>query len=375
MKETKNIDLNTLIHRPLKAFFDRRIEPSDISPADEEEKIIPTTFRLPADIKNYYQMMGDASRTTLQGAVLQVLNAVMESHTINQRAERYARDMSHRFFQMFDAAGIPISKIPAFLKNFNITREDLTSDYRIVDLMSDEVVDFLADTFLLNKEWITGEKNNCSHQEIHGCKNSRFIHSIMQQSPYDLTLKVLFDDSILSDPSLRDNKACRREVYCGLVEEPILNNVRYKRMYLFKPIIWDRFKANITIASLVEGIELQQSLKRKTEFFAYSSDDVDTSNLGTALLTDFIGFGKNGSVKAAQPAEYISSSKSTFTKAIKTLKSSLEAELIKPQDLSDNMSLLTLLALKESKLGEACFWKEFKYLNGELKREHDSNVL
>ena len=56
MKETKNIDLNTLIHRPLKAFFDRRIEPSDISPADEEEKIIPTTFRLPADIKNYYQI-------------------------------------------------------------------------------------------------------------------------------------------------------------------------------------------------------------------------------------------------------------------------------------------------------------------------------
>jgi hypothetical protein len=318
MKRTNNIDLSTLIHRPLKAFFDRRIEPSDISPAGEEEKIVPTTFRLPADIRNYYQMMGDASRTTLQGAILQVLNSVMETHTIYQRAERYARAMSHRFFQIFDSAGIPIHKIPNFLKDFNIKSKDLTSDNRIVDLMSDELVSFLADNFLLNKEWIVGESNNYSHKEINISKNSTFVHSIVQ-SPYDLTLKVLFDDSILFDPSLRDNKSCKREVYSALVEEPTLNDIRYKRMYLFKPMIWDCFEANITIASLVEAMELQESLRRKTEFFAYSSHDVDPSNFGIALLTDFYGYGKNGAVISEQPSENLRATKSAFTKVIKTL--------------------------------------------------------
>jgi len=98
MKRTKNMDLSTLINRPLKAFFDRRIEPSDIAPSDKKDKIVPTTFRLPADIRNYYKLMADASRTTLQGAVLQVLGSVMESHTIDQPAERYAYDLSDRFF-------------------------------------------------------------------------------------------------------------------------------------------------------------------------------------------------------------------------------------------------------------------------------------
>lgn len=318
MKETKNIDLSTLIHRPLKAFFDRRIEPSDISSSDNEEKIVPTTFRLPADIRNYYQMMADASRTTLQGAVLQVLGSVMESHTIYQRAERYARAMSHRFFQMFDSAGIPIYKISHFLKDFNIKREDLTSDNRIVDLMSDELVDFLADAFFFNKEWIIGEANNYSHKEIDVSKNFTLVNSILQ-SPYDLTLKVLFDDSILSDTSLRDNKSCRREVYCGLVEEPILNDIRYKRMYLFKPIIWDCFEANITITSLIEAMKLQESLKRKTEFFAYNLNNIDPSNFGIALLTDFYGYGKNGAVISEQPSENLRAAKSAFTKVIKSL--------------------------------------------------------
>jgi hypothetical protein len=98
MKRTKNMDLSTLINRPLKAFFDRRIEPSDIAPSDKKDKIVPTTFRLPADIRNYYKLMAGASRTTLQGAVLQVLGSVMEHHTIDQPAQRYASDLSDRSF-------------------------------------------------------------------------------------------------------------------------------------------------------------------------------------------------------------------------------------------------------------------------------------
>ncbi len=98
MKRTKNMDLSTLINRPVKAFFDSRIEPSDIAPSDGKDKIIPTTFRLPADIRNYYKLMANTSRTTLQGAVLQVLGSVMEAHTIYQKAECDAQELSDCFF-------------------------------------------------------------------------------------------------------------------------------------------------------------------------------------------------------------------------------------------------------------------------------------
>ena len=82
-----NMDLKNLITNPLQNFFDMEIKPSDIASCNGENTVTPTTFRLPDDIRNYYQLMANASRNTLQGAVLNVLSAVMNSHIIDNPAE------------------------------------------------------------------------------------------------------------------------------------------------------------------------------------------------------------------------------------------------------------------------------------------------
>ena len=147
-----NMDLKNLITNPLQNFFDMEIKPSDIASCNGENTVTPTTFRLPDDIRNYYQLMANASRNTLQGAVLNVLSAVMNSHIIDNPAETYANNIKNRFFHMSNFAGIPIRKIPQFLKEFNVKQEDLTSATKIVKIISDDsIVDFLAETLFFNR--------------------------------------------------------------------------------------------------------------------------------------------------------------------------------------------------------------------------------
>jgi len=61
-------------------FFNKKITLSDVEPAAGEDHIIATTFRILADIKNYYEKMAASSRMTLQGAIIQVLGNLMDQH-------------------------------------------------------------------------------------------------------------------------------------------------------------------------------------------------------------------------------------------------------------------------------------------------------
>ena len=61
------------INKLFNNFFNKKITLTDVEPAAGEDHIIATTFRVPADIKNYYEKMAASSRLTLQGAIIQVL--------------------------------------------------------------------------------------------------------------------------------------------------------------------------------------------------------------------------------------------------------------------------------------------------------------
>ena len=271
----------------MKAFFDRKIDFADIKASEEEEKTIATTFRLPADIRSYYQLMADASRTTLQGAVLQVLGSVMDAHIIDQPAEKYASRISRRFFEIFKSAGISIRKIPGFLHNFNVTQEDLDSNNKIVEMIAnDQLVEFLALSFNLNKDWITCESKD-SHEEIR-CepKNAYSIHSLIQCSPNELELNVLFDDSIMESPT---NSASNgdRGVKLFLVEKGSVNNVTFNRAYVFRELDWDHERSRNVLASAIAGMESSRLRSRYTKFFTYDSESLDKADLGVHSLNQF----------------------------------------------------------------------------------------
>jgi hypothetical protein len=250
------MSLKTLIKHPLETFFDRKIHPSDIKPSEEEKQTVSITFRLPAEMKNYYQQMADASRTSLQGAVLKVLDSVKDKHIIDQPAEDYACLISDRFFQIFEAAGVPIRRIPEFLKDFDVTRQDLTSNTRVVQLISNDLlVDFLAGSFLLNPSWIVGEEG-VSHKESVFNKDLESFLSLAQEASKDLSLKVLIDDHILSDNSINDKTREARYVHLALVEKSGFNDISFNRVHLFTRVNWDRKREHNTLAVILNSFQL-----------------------------------------------------------------------------------------------------------------------
>ena len=141
------------INKLFNNFFNKKITLTDVEPAAGEDHIIATTFRVPADIKNYYEKMAASSRLTLQGAIIKVLGNLMDQH-INNQATMTTRSLADRFFRIFSMHGIAIYNIPKILKDFNVTIETIGNDQKVVEVVSDSMINFLAETFNLRKTWI-----------------------------------------------------------------------------------------------------------------------------------------------------------------------------------------------------------------------------
>lgn len=355
------MNIHELIHRPLKAFFDRKIDFADIKASEEEEKTIATTFRLPADIRSYYQLMADASRTTLQGAVLQVLGSVMDAHIIDQPAEKYASKISSRFFEIFKSAGISIRKIPCFLHNFNVTQEDLNSNNKIVEMIAnDQLVEFLALSFNLNRDWITCESKD-SHKELWcDSKNAYNIHSLIQCSPNELELNILFDESIIESPT--DNASnIDRSVRLFLVEKGSANNVTFNRAYVFSKLDWDHERSRNVLASAVAGMESNRLRSRYTKFFTYDSESLDKTELGIHSLNQFQDI---NSIYPRLRADIVD----ITTMLQLQLKKTIELYKQCNNELPKSSYIASFLKLQQSKLDEIFYLSgsEFAYYAGDI---------
>ena len=181
-------------------FFNKKITLTDVEPAAGEDHIIATTFRVPADIKNYYEKMAASSRLTLQGAIIQVLGNLMDQH-INNQATMTTRWLADRFFRIFSMHGIAIYNIPKILKDFNVTIEAIGNDQKVVEMVSDSMINFLAETFNLRKTWIESG-TGLSHITFHCYKDIHQWFALMQQKSCPITLKLFFDQSILLRPAI-----------------------------------------------------------------------------------------------------------------------------------------------------------------------------
>jgi hypothetical protein len=371
------MNLHTLINHPLKTFFDRKIHSCDIKPSEEEPKSVSITFRLPAEIKNYYQQMADTSRTSLQGVVLQVLGSVKDAHIIDQPAEEYTRLVSGRFFQIFETAGISIRKIPEFLKDFDVTYQDLTSNTRIAQLLcNDLLVDFLGQSFLISESWITG-KINISHRESFCYKSTHTIFSLIQEAPKELTLRVLFDDDILSRHEIKDEISNRRYVHLALIEKAEINNISFNRAHLFRDLTWDYSKEHNTLAAVIDGMQhmvdaFQRPPKlRFMKLYAYDNNNIDRTNLGFAFLTDFVNFGKNNTaIVAGQPSPNIRTSSHEFKAVLDILESNLKkiSKMYKDTngELPETTYVKELEKLKKSELDDLFYLSGYGYHKGEV---------
>lgn len=277
-------------------FFNKEITLSDVEPAAGEDHIIATTFRIPTDIKNYYEKMAASSRMTLQGAILQVLGNLMDQH-INNQATMAIRSLADRFFKIFSMHGIAIYNIPKILKDFNVTIENIGNDQKIVEIVSDSMINFLVETFNLRKAWIQSG-TGLSHLSFYCYKDIHQCFALMQQKTSPITLKMFFDKSILVKPDIGtegDKQTSNlyqpyadRYVKCVLFVEEELNGVKYTKPYDLGNLDWDCHKTNNHIYGLIEGMNITgKYADRRIQKFVGDIYEAQKENLVLHMLNDF----------------------------------------------------------------------------------------
>lgn len=362
------MNLQDLVTSPLKRFFDTRIKPEDITSKELDTNVTPTTFRLPNDIKNYYQLMANASRNTLQGTILNVLGSVMNAHIYDNPARTYADKIRDRFFHMFNFAGISIRKIPQFLRDFGVHQADLTNSNKIVEIISnDKVVDFLAETLFFNKDWIVGD-SDIPHPELKLYKHSWSVQSIIQNSPFNLRLIAVFDQDILKNP---EEQSSRRYVHMALIENAQKNGVKYKRAFVLESSTWDYNKERDTIATVLEGIKYAAHQLGETSIFACDMATQEARYGQTNIIPDVLHT-LDGIYDRTYRSDDLYGSASDFKEVLSILKSGLDKAL-----KCEATHIKDLVRLKNKELRDfvGFYPSNYGYFNGHILPDEEFHKM
>jgi len=274
---------NNVVLNKYNNFFNSQIDGFALEPNPGEEEVIATTLRLPVRIKKYYDIMSDSCGITAHAAICQVLSGNMEQHINNQAAQTF-RARSNRFFDIFSMHGVAIHDIPKFLKEFNVTSNDIVDDIKISDILSDRMVSFLSTTFNLNKIWISDGVGG-PHKSFRCYKNLSSWLAFMQQQKSLIELKMFFDQDILKNTTISSNLG--RDVHPIFITQEVLNEVSYKKLYNLEGLNWDYHKTNKHIYGLIEGINITKtSGQRKIEQFAGDTKETFNDVNFTAKVLD-----------------------------------------------------------------------------------------
>ena len=123
-------------------------------PLNEVESAITTTIRLAPHARRFWEAQAQALGISLQAAITMGLTGIMEA-TMHPGATT-ATLIRDRFFYLFEAHGIALPTIPAILAPYGITLSALADEERLLDLITDRVIDALGHTFVVSAKWLRG---------------------------------------------------------------------------------------------------------------------------------------------------------------------------------------------------------------------------
>lgn len=95
-------------------------------------------------------------------------------------------------FKFFD---IKQEEIPLFLKDYNITLQDVLYEEKLLEKFDDKVLDFLSSSFAIDKNWLYGRTDTMIKMESQGYykRSSYFCEQLLQTNPkniYILTSRI-----------------------------------------------------------------------------------------------------------------------------------------------------------------------------------------
>lgn len=158
------LDLGTLL-QSLVEKGTRHVAQLEAEQPPSSDTLVPTTVRLTPETHRFCKVHADALSVSTQAFIAQVLEGVMET-TQHPRAATVTL-IRDRFLALFEGHGIPLTTIPAILDEYGVTLSALRDDDRLLDLINDPLIDYLATTFHVTRGWLTGQSTQITATDHH----------------------------------------------------------------------------------------------------------------------------------------------------------------------------------------------------------------
>lgn len=118
----------------------------------------PTSIRLKPVTKHFLDCQATALNTSVQSLISMILDGVAEMTLDNQTALMLQK-INERFFTLFQAHEIDLPGIVSVMKEHGFTLSALGRPDRVLDLLDQESIQYLAKTFFVRPEWISGARD------------------------------------------------------------------------------------------------------------------------------------------------------------------------------------------------------------------------
>jgi hypothetical protein len=145
MKITFESLIQRLINKGTTQF---RAEPVDTSSQN------PISIRFKPETRRFLDHQANALNTSLQSVISIILDGVVEASTDDTQAT--LRTIRERFFYLFQTHNIDHPGIVSIMKPYGFTLSALGDNSRLLDLLDQKTIQFLASVFSVRPEWISG---------------------------------------------------------------------------------------------------------------------------------------------------------------------------------------------------------------------------
>lgn len=126
-----------------------------VSDEEIENGNISTTIRFDPVVHSYFSTQADHLGTSLQSVVSMVLKSVMMDSVKDVGTELYS--LCQRFRYIFSVHGISDFDIPKFVPG--IKRSQLLNDKELLNVIDNQAIELLAQTFEVDIDWLKGVEN------------------------------------------------------------------------------------------------------------------------------------------------------------------------------------------------------------------------
>lgn len=158
-------NFQSTIFKAIETFLQKNIGP-------ETDKLITTTLRIPAEIKEFYECIAEAETTSINTAIVSTLNKVKE-HTINEYQKSYTKindTFDHQinsFLKIIDDQKIDyndLSMLLEWITGIKISRADVTNKEILINLFDKNAQIKACQIFGYNYDWLQDNQQSIAYR-------------------------------------------------------------------------------------------------------------------------------------------------------------------------------------------------------------------